>query len=702
MKRNISLYIAGTKVDLDDNSLILFNYAMTDLTNPTIVKNSYSHQVKLKGTKTNNKLFGEIFRLDRETIYSDSYTGVNFDPMRKTPFEIYDETSTCLESGYVKLNSISRNGADISYSITLYGGLGSFFYGLSYKEDGTKKTLADLKWKDSEGNDTTFQLSDVVTNGKDIVEEAWQNVQAGGAATYKFWQKINFAPAYNGLPKDFDSNKGIINSGYDNVGLSKSDSGTTYVTKDGCGYARVLFTNKHTEWEVKDLRWYLQRPILNLRAIVDTISDPMNNGGYIVEIENAFFGTAKFKSIWLTLPMIATEDRASDNCLYNCLKATNTPADYLLSIIKMFNLVVVSDSVNKVIKIVRRKKFYQKNVIDFSGRVSFDKSIKPLAVESRRYQMGQGVQGQYAEDYKEEYGFDYGIKRIDTGYEFNNTTTVLTDSVAFKGAAEVLEKNMLFQKVLNREMTKEVFIYPAFEGVDLELWYQKANDDKVKKFPLSASLQEYIMRDLQGNVTSTNITFFNSQKYSDLFSKLQLHGEDNSPLEGSNVLVFYNGTVTTGFYKLSNDPPYQDLLNEGQPCWDLTYKESWLRIILPVFQRLYVTVNDFGFEVATECLEWGVPKRISTSVDAGVRSVPDIYTAYWKNYLSDLYDDNTRVLNCKVNLRGLTVNQELFKNFYWLDNALWALSKISNYSLTTFDDAECELIKVNDIENYTN
>ena len=35
MRRKISLYIAGQKVDLDDQSFILFNYTMEDLSNPT-------------------------------------------------------------------------------------------------------------------------------------------------------------------------------------------------------------------------------------------------------------------------------------------------------------------------------------------------------------------------------------------------------------------------------------------------------------------------------------------------------------------------------------------------------------------------------------------------------------------------------------------------------------------------------------------
>ena len=43
MRRKITLYIADRLVDLDEQSLILFNYTMEDLSNPTIVK-TFRHQ----------------------------------------------------------------------------------------------------------------------------------------------------------------------------------------------------------------------------------------------------------------------------------------------------------------------------------------------------------------------------------------------------------------------------------------------------------------------------------------------------------------------------------------------------------------------------------------------------------------------------------------------------------------------------------
>ncbi|MBR6640306.1 MAG: hypothetical protein IKL35_08105, partial [Muribaculaceae bacterium] len=65
MKRNVYLYIDGQLADIDKQTLIQMNYTMEELTNPTIVKNSYSQKVKLKGTAQNNRIFGAMYRLDR-------------------------------------------------------------------------------------------------------------------------------------------------------------------------------------------------------------------------------------------------------------------------------------------------------------------------------------------------------------------------------------------------------------------------------------------------------------------------------------------------------------------------------------------------------------------------------------------------------------------------------------------------------------
>ena len=291
MRKNLTLYIGGVEADLDNNALILFNYTQEDLQNPTIVKNSYSQQVTLKGTDVNNRIFGSFFRNDRTT-------GSGFNALQKTPFTIYNEMNEVLESGYCKLESVDRKGADVSYKVTLYGGLGGFLYGLQYDSDGNKRTLADLTYT-SGGNSHEFDFA----ISKDAVAEAWQVLQGDEGAAK--WSHINFAPCYNGLPGGgFAADKAFCPTACYGVTSSVTEGSTTYRSRHG--NVLVKLTDKHDEWAVGDLRSYLQRPVIKFKSIIDAICDSSQNGGYTVELDSSFFNNSNdyYKSAWLTLPRL--------------------------------------------------------------------------------------------------------------------------------------------------------------------------------------------------------------------------------------------------------------------------------------------------------------------------------------------------------------------------------------------------------------
>lgn len=296
MRRKVSLYIGDTLVDLDDQSLILFNYTMEDLSNPTIVKNSFSQQISLKGTPTNNQVFGDFFRVDRKVDFNSSEVGPGFNPSKKTPFAIYNELDEILESGYCKLDEVEKDGEDVTYKISLYGGLGSFLFSLSYDEAGNKRTLADL---DFLGNGDPSELD--FTINKASLEEAWEDLSdlyygAEPAPTGK-WTVINFAPAYNGFPDNFSPDKAIATPS--SVGLIGTDGDYTTTS----GYALINLANPQDEWAVKDLRTYLQRPVLSMKAFFDAICNPNNNGGYTLDISD--ISTISYlRECWLTLPTI--------------------------------------------------------------------------------------------------------------------------------------------------------------------------------------------------------------------------------------------------------------------------------------------------------------------------------------------------------------------------------------------------------------
>lgn len=701
MRRKISLYIADRLVDLDDQSFILFNYTMEDLTNPTIIRNSFSQQVTLKGTPNNNKIFGDIFRLDRVTQYGDSSTGSCFSAIRKTPFTIYNELNEIVESGYIKLDEVTRNRDMVEYKITMYGGLGLFFYNLMYKEDGSKKTLADIRYRYGNGGYTFIPGYFGQVGGYGMLQDAWAYLRDPEGYDFEaadnWWPNIiNFAPAYNGLPDKFSADKAVVKrESFGNMPIMNP--------KSGAESNLMLFTNPHTEWEIKDLRWYLQRPVIRVKAIFDAASDPENNGGWNVAINQDLERLDIYDAAWMTLPLIPAEDRDKDDAIVKLLASMKSPAEYLIAYAKMLGLVFLCDSASRTISIVQRKVFFMKNdMIDLSGKVSVKGvRISHVLAESRFYQYGGNAIGEWAKQYKDDFGLDYAIQKVDTGNEFNNDTTILTDGIIFKDAVEVQERNLLFVSNFDRDEVGgsgiDLFRLPRYESVKLQQWKLQSNEEVMEEVEITSPYEGFL--------------FFDNPDYplSDWLPKVQFH-EGEKAVDGSEVLLLFNGVKETPswkswarlHYRLTADTPDMALLNEGQPCWNFTDENSREYTSLPSFRRCH-TYDVDGDDVIDATFEWGEPMARGVNGTFYDHDEPaTIYNRWWKMYQRDRYDDDTYKMTCKVNLRGMRVGQELMRKFFYYDGAVFVLNKIINHSLTTWDDTECEFIKVQDISNYLN
>ena len=290
MRYKIQLYIEGVRADLDDGAFILLNYTQEDLTNPTIVKNSFSKQITLPGTPTNDAIFGHIYRNDRDTLYGSPYNGPYFDPCRKTSFVLYNEANEIIESGYLKLDSIEQTRRKRSYKVTLFGGLGSFLYGLSYDSNGEKLTMADLDF----GETLDFVID------RDAVSAAWTRLLHGTGPTK--WDIINFIPAYTGIPPaPFDANKCLV----DVAATGLKDNLENYASWNGLTIATL--NDKVTGNACKDFRSYLQKPCIKMSALIDAICDPSNNGGWTVNKDAEFFDASNeyWANVWLTLPFLS-------------------------------------------------------------------------------------------------------------------------------------------------------------------------------------------------------------------------------------------------------------------------------------------------------------------------------------------------------------------------------------------------------------
>jgi hypothetical protein len=701
MRRKVSLYIADRLVDLDDTSFILFNYMMEDLSNPTIVRNSFSQQITLKGTANNNRIFGDIFRLDRQTQYGDAYTGAFFDVTRKTPFTIYNEMGEIVESGYLKLDEVSRNDKMVEYKVTLFGGLGSFFYGLSYNEDGTPKTLADLRYRMQNGEFTRFAGHFGQVGGYVMLQDCWrylENPEGYDIEANDCWWAdiINFSPSYNGLPDKFSADKALVEEkSFNNMPVMS--------TKSGASSNLMVMGNKHSEWEMKDLRWYLQRPVFRVKALLDAVCDLENNGGYSVILDSAFFneGNDLYWNGWITLPLIPAEDRQKADAIVRLLAASKSPAEYLISFAKVFGLVFLCDSAEKSITIMHRSQFYaEQEVIDITDKVDVrDIKISPVLAQSRYYQYGSGTIGEWAKAYKADYGRDYAVQRVNTGNEFNQETTIVTDGIVFKDAVEVQERNLLFVQSFDRNEVNgggiDLFRLPLYESVKVQQWSVQDGEEMMEEQDITLPYEGFM--------------FFDNPDYplSDWLPKVQFH-EGGKAVDGADVLMVFNGVKDAPVwkswarlhYRLTDDHPDMQTLNEGAPCWNFTETNSKVVTSLPEFRRCATYESD-GESIIKASYEWGEPLARGVNGTFHEAEANTIYNRYWKAYQADRYDDDTYRMTCKVDLRGLRVGQELMRKFFYYDGAVFVLNAIRNHSLTTWDDTECEFIRVQDKTNYT-
>ena len=918
MRRRIELYINGSQADLSDQGLVLFNYAYTDLENPTAVKNSYSKQVTLPGTDNNAAIFGHLSRMDR-------VTGGGFSPLVRTPFTIYNELGEIIKSGYLKLDQVVRRGSVVTgYKVSLYGGLGSFLYALSYDENGDKLTLADLTYLDGAIDELDFKIT--AAN----VRAAWTRVSSTPEEYDSIWDVINFAPAYNGVPDgDFDPSKGIASAS--NLGLETGIvvDGKTY--NPNGGNVLINLAQPHTEWDVKDLRCYLQRPILSMRAFLVALEKWATAKGYTFDYSD--IPVNQYRVLWKTLPMIpslgsfkqdsgelsptytcgivtsgdvlacrasfsgvtanmevtarinsvmlafqspsthanpaylytrfhpsysrdeygyhtiifvqaigysgntivaysparcfATGEMidvygsgtriaelvgytplggvecesaaqklnnlflASDSHLgyfnyfypgafevkgntpidniriavksfgaygiyrnntqqagpasylpfsllsagdtgvlphwyqtpntYNTLTAVgaswasptasasyrstsnlrsgalvekakllsskHTPADYLLSLGVQFGWVFKYDEVEKKFTITTRNAFFNtgKPAIDLTDMVDRSKDIiiAPSYAGARIYEFVPEIaEGHFAQEYANIYGVQYGIQRVDTGYQFDSSPQNLLAKSAFRAAATILEHGPYWNYITyGGRLMPSVFLD---KGNKYTMW---TTDGTNKEFDIPIP---------PNSATIAYVNDYNHEGYDSEFAwKLDLHDADGKGLDGEDILVYYSGIDTYDHFRVSDDTAAMLAINNNKPCWDLNPYSSSTRIAN--FHR-YDTDTEWMVEAS---LDFGTPKEIDAPF-INFDENSSAYIRHWAAFIRDRYNQDTKVMKCRVNFHGLQVGPELLRRFFYYEGVYWVLNKISNYSLTTWDPVECEFIQVQDMDNYTN
>lgn len=362
------------------------------------------------------------------------------------------------------------------------------------------------------------------------------------------------------------------------------------------------------------------------------------------------------------------------------LSSEHTPADYLLAYAKTFGLLFLADKMQKKVKILMRKNYYTGNVVDLTSRVNLAEgwSVLPFNLESKWYDwQNRNDKGEFAKYYQGVYGKTYGRHRVDTGTDFDAEATDVMKDIAFEGCCEVLEKSTAYCTLdASGTTVPAVFLDGGTYALD------KSGETEERNITLPAG---------------TTRTWWNDIPGWDEHPRPQFHDEGKA-VEGRDVLLFLDGINTPeGIFHVTDDTPLMLSKNGNVPCWLLEPDDAdSIPDAMPNFSRY----KRYGGGIVRS-LDFGDPEEVQ--LPEGTVFAPDsnVFDRYWKAYITDRYDDDAKVLKCRADLSGLAQGQALLRDFYYYKGSVWALNKIENMSLTTWDTTEIELIRVMDPSNYT-
>ena len=679
---NGTLYIDGRRADCDGQSLALFTYRRENLDNPTVVRNSYSQQIRLAGTPANDEIFGHILQGTR-------ITGSGFDASARTPFVLYGNGGEVLESGYCKLDTIERSGAGVTYLVTLFGGLGEILYRLSAADDGRQLSLADLTYIDPDN--PTDELD--FTLNRATIALAWE-VLAQQAADDRF-TVVNFAHTGDPVPSDFDPSK-LFCLGDD---IPQTPARTPQVQTDEA----VLLSMNNTEnrllpLQVGDFRCYLQRPVLKVSAVFDAIGRFCSDQGWTLALDGDFFdaGNPYYGDSWMTLASFASLglEQGASVTKASLLGGTMSPLAFLVGYCRHFGLVITADHIARTLEIRTRANYYDAAlpVLDLGPRVDLGEQIAvaPLTYDARWYLMGDEVAGGTATTYGEKYRTPYGWKRIDTGYAFNDEERDLLEGQPFKCAAMV-------QKLALGADTFYLDNQPAQYRIPAAFWAIGAASPTIATWQLARA--HTVGETWTGNVTPGNLQYRTLTE-----AVLDLTGKDGKVVDAF-CLLFFDGFhaaddpdgLAASYYVSDDNAAWFDTYAGGKRCWlacgtTVTAVPQW-----PRFNRY---TSAAGEPRATgETWDLTIPlENFAPGYDIDAAS--DIYMVYWEDYLADRYDIDARVATVRADLHGLPRPAELLRHFVWWDGALWSVNAVQEWDPLGEGTTTLELVRVKNPNNY--
>ena len=391
---------------------------------------------------------------------------------------------------------------------------------------------------------------------------------------------------------------------------------------------------------------------------------------------------------------------------------TESPFKYLVDWCKLFNMRFRTDITTKTIYIEKRNNYFIDKIVNLTDKIDYSKefTINPIYVDKRIYKFGIEADNEnYAGYiYKKKYGGNYSSKIFNTKYEFDNEKNEVFDDNIYKTNIDYLMSSPYFNTTLVKDNIQypNMLLMPKYEYT---LW--SSNEETYDK----------VMFGLQ--------SYYNILPKEDLFYKQCLFDKENKTLESMNSLVMFDRLYImpeqNGDYKpymLTDDLPILLTLNNDSNCYLNAYYDDAKHYNVDNYWQLR-TQNGSTDEYGTEgkiCI-WSFmlpimnnnilknnnysqsyffqepnPKFEKKDFDSNAC----IFDRYWSDYINDVFDKNTKVIDCYVFLDEMPV--DALRKFYLINNSLWTIQEITDYNYKSKEPTKVKLIRVKNKYNYIN
>ena len=370
-------------------------------------------------------------------------------------------------------------------------------------------------------------------------------------------------------------------------------------------------------------------------------------------LNNFYPASAGFTGVPLNITILQTLRSGYEVTKDLLLDKETSQADFLIDYCKLFGLIMDTDKDGNLNILTKNSYFSDYEILDWSDKLDYNQPIEtnPLSFDTKYLTFNYKNAGSKYEDlYSNKYGIDYGQLKVNTGYEFNNDSKTMYESIF---------ENTVMSKEIDRLLIDGATVVNKSSNLILPAYFSTGESNR------------------EAVNTRFNLLFDNGTK--------TLTGNDQY-------------WITDDSSKMRDES-----IGGGEYCW-LNCSDasiSSLGITIPMnYYRQHTTLYNEGNTICS----FDVFRPRENYAGFNAVSYPEsatIYNRFWQNYIKEIYNVNSKEISAYFKLSYNDMNNFSFKNFVMINGVLFHPIKIENYNPLANNTTKVTLIKVNDILNYT-